>query len=106
MNKLETTQKIVTVQKLTRQERTGTPDQLAKRLSVSRATLYRMIDELKSYGSEIKFCRTRNSFYYSGDKVTDIHFRIDSFAEMTEEELRNISGGTKIFSLFLFPSQI
>ncbi|MCL2682267.1 MAG: helix-turn-helix domain-containing protein [Bacteroidales bacterium] len=77
---------LVILEKLIRQEHTGTPKQLMKRLSISRSTLYRRIDELNSYGTKIKFCRTRNTFYYNSDEVIDILFNIKSTAEPTNPE--------------------
>ena len=47
-----------------RRKATGTPDEFAKRLKLSRRTLYRHIDELKSLGAEISYCRNTQTFYY------------------------------------------
>ena len=104
MNKLKSVELFVTLEELIRRGRTGTPDDLAERLSVDRSTVYRMIEELKSYGTEIKFCRTRNSFYYNDGPIINIVFRIEILSEMTNEEMRDTSGGYKIFSFFSPPS--
>ncbi|MDD3077939.1 MAG: HTH domain-containing protein [Paludibacter sp.] len=45
-------------------EKTGTPQQLAKRLGISRATLYVMIDQLKSIDMEIVYSRKTQTFCY------------------------------------------
>jgi len=77
------------LEKLVRQRRTGTPDELARRLSISRSALYDIIDELRADGVEIKYCRTRCSFYYNGNAFLNIHF---SITEATDpEEMKNIS---------------
>ncbi|MCL2415134.1 MAG: helix-turn-helix domain-containing protein [Bacteroidales bacterium] len=106
MSKLEHLRNLVTLEKLIRQKCTGTPDELARRLSVSRGTVYNIIDELNSHGVEIKFCRSSNSFHYNGDTIIDVSFRIrsvDGITEMSQEDMKNTSGGCKIFSSFLLP---
>jgi len=109
MSRFKFIDRLILLEKLIRQRRTGTPDELAQRLSVSRSALYRKIDELNSYGAEIQFCRTRNSFYYGGDIVIDIFFRPKLLAEttgieeMNVEEMKNISGGHKLFSKIFSP---
>ncbi|MCL2414972.1 MAG: HTH domain-containing protein [Bacteroidales bacterium] len=80
MNGIEKLKTLAALEKLIRQECTGTPKQLARRLSISERTLYRKIEILKSHGSEIKFSRIRNTFYYSNDEVVDVHFSIKSTA--------------------------
>jgi len=81
MNQAKILQNLATLEKLVRQECTGTPEQLMKRLSISRSTLTRRIDELNSHGVEIKYSRTRNTYYYNNYEVVDIHFSIKSTAE-------------------------
>ena len=94
MNKIHFFEKFIILEKLIRQGCTGTPDEFARRLSISRSTLYELIDELKSYGVEIKYSRRKNSFYYSGNSIIEVYFGIK---EMTESELRDTSGGGYIF---------
>jgi len=43
---------------------TGSPDQLAERLQISRASVFRYINDLKSFGAPIKYCKYRNSYIY------------------------------------------
>jgi len=95
MNKVQFLEKLITLEKFVRQGRTGTPDEFARRLSISRSALYEIISELKSYGVDIKYCRTRCSFYYNSNLFLDIHF---SLKELTPDELINISGGHYFFS--------
>jgi len=76
MNRIKNLKNLVVLEKLIRQERTGRPKQLAKRLSISCRTLYRKISELNAHGIEIKYCRTRNTYYYNNNEAIDIHFHI------------------------------
>jgi len=69
-------EKLSIMDKLIRQEHTGTPSELAERLSIGRSTLYEIIDELYSRGVEIKYSRTRRTFYYNNEMFLDIRFAI------------------------------
>ena len=78
MNHFDFLEKLSILNKLIRQERTGTPGDLAQRLSISRSKLYEIIDELNSRGTEIKYSRNRNTFYYNNDLFFDVRFAIRS----------------------------
>lgn len=43
---------------------TGDAATFAAKLGISRATLFNLIKELESYGIDIKYSRTRQSYYY------------------------------------------
>ncbi len=95
--------KLHVLNKLIRMEHTGTPGEFAKRLSISRSTLYEIIEELKARGVEIKYCRTRCTFYYNNDMFLDIRFIIEPLTEINDlGELKNISGGGNFFSSVRF----
>ncbi|MCL2502110.1 MAG: helix-turn-helix domain-containing protein [Bacteroidales bacterium] len=89
--------------KLIIREYTGSPHELARRLSISRSTLYEIIDELNSRGVEIKYSRNRGTFYYNNDMFLDIRFAIKPLESIDEpKELKHFSGGCNIFSSVLF----
>jgi hypothetical protein len=48
---------------------TGNPDNFAKKLNISRPTLYRYLEELKGFGAPIMYCKDRESFCYETDFV-------------------------------------
>jgi len=54
------------VHELIQQERTGSPDEIADILQISRGQLYKMINSLKDYGASIEYDRIRRTFYYTG----------------------------------------
>jgi len=43
---------------------TGTPEQLANRLDISRASVFRQIKLLKELGAKISYCPHRESYVY------------------------------------------
>jgi biotin operon repressor len=46
-------------------ERTGNAEQLANKLGFSRRTLFNYMDLLKDEGLNIKFCRTRVTYFFA-----------------------------------------
>lgn len=50
---------------LIRRKATGNYLQLSQKLGISKASIYRYLDDLRSLGAPIVYCRSRQSFYYS-----------------------------------------
>jgi DeoR/GlpR family transcriptional regulator of sugar metabolism len=53
---------------LIRKRATGSPDDLARRMGVSEATVYRWLQELKQFGLPVRYCRRRKTYLYDKDK--------------------------------------
>ena len=53
------------IHELIKKERTGTPDEIAKAMQISRRQLYKVIQTLKDYGACIKYDRSLQTFYYT-----------------------------------------
>lgn len=85
MKFFDTIEKLSVLDKLLRQGHTGTPSELAKRLSISRSTLYDIIDELHSRGVEIKYSRSRYTFYYHNHVALNLYYSIKPVAEMESD---------------------
>ncbi len=49
---------------LIKAKRTGTPDEFAAQLGISRSRLYEIIEELKSRGAPIAYSKASTTFYY------------------------------------------
>jgi len=77
--------------KLIEQEKTGTPEEFARRLGIQRRTLYDLIESIKSLGVEIKYDRKSQTFQYDSAQKIDIKF---SLQIISEGEIRKISGGS------------
>ncbi|MEL6656798.1 MAG: HTH domain-containing protein [Bacteroidota bacterium] len=52
---------------LIRHRMTGNSRQLAEQLHVSKSTLFRYLNELKSLGAPIAFCNQGRHYYYESD---------------------------------------
>ncbi len=48
-------------------KRTGTPDELAKRLYLSKSRLFRVIEDLKLKGALINYSREARTYYYTNN---------------------------------------
>lgn len=86
--------------KLVKEQRTGCPEELAKRLGVSRAKLYLMLEELRDYGVKIVFSKKVNSFKYTNCIGLNLNY---SFKVLGEKETILISAGKN--STFSFASK-
>lgn len=51
---------------------TGKPSEFAAKLGVSRATLYRFINDLRDEGLEVRFSRSQNSFYITPTTISEL----------------------------------
>lgn len=55
---------------------TGAPDVFAAKLGVSRSTLYNLIAEIKSYGIDVEYVRSLETFRYVHPDKVEIVIRI------------------------------
>lgn len=88
--------------KLIKQERTGTPDELADRLRISRRKLYELIEKLKCWGLNIQYDRGRETFMFTEEGWVDIQF---SLKVIKSGECKKISGGGHFFPSVLFSAR-
>ncbi|MDR9364576.1 MAG: helix-turn-helix domain-containing protein [Balneolaceae bacterium] len=97
MKFVEQIERLKYLDELIRKGNTGTPDELARRLGISRSQLYNLINYFNDLGVPVKFSRRKNSFYYhEDDKNLEITFSIKI---ITDEEIMVLQGGScKIFS--------
>lgn len=61
--------------RLIRIKATGTPQQLADKLSISERTLYETLELMKDLGAPIKYCRHSQRYYYTDEGGFDFSFR-------------------------------
>lgn len=64
MNVFNKLQQLQQLHELIQQGNTGRPENLASALGVTRAKLYMLIDELKSFNHNIYYSRRKQTFYY------------------------------------------
>jgi predicted transcriptional regulator len=81
---------------LIKSEKTGNPETLAKRLHISRASLYRLLEDLKSYNAIIRYSREKESFFYLNDFNLKIKYEVQV---LKIDNLMKINGGWCSFSI-------
>lgn len=63
------------------------------RVNISRSCFYEYLDELKSYGAEIEYCRKIKSYYYLNDFSIEFEIKIADKTILSNDKLNNIFGG-------------
>ncbi|MEI6275753.1 MAG: HTH domain-containing protein [Prolixibacteraceae bacterium] len=99
MNKLlQHIQLIERVDQLIRLRATGSPRNLARRLAISEASLYRLIETLREMGAPIEFSVCYQSYVYS----SEVKFICGFFQkELSNKEIQIINGGVHNLALLL-----
>jgi len=90
MNFIKEIERIKKLHLLIREEKTGTPNELAKQLHIGRSRMYDLLDVLKELDATIKYCKKKESFYY--DKPFELVLKY-SLKTIVDEETREIFGG-------------
>lgn len=75
---------------LVRLKATGRPRELARRLNISEATVFRLIDTMKELNAPILYDLARQSYVYSEITSFKCGFYME---ELTSETGKNFSGG-------------
>jgi len=96
MNFSHTIERLQLLHSLISQKRTGSPEELAQRLGVSRSCLYNMIEKLKSFQLPVIYSRKMGSFYYKQDVEFELNMKINI---IEEEESMKINGGNLTYFL-------
>ena len=99
MKVFEYLDRISKMHKLVLRQRTGTPDEFARQLGVSRTSLYELIDELRSRGVPIAYSKSQKTFFYR--QPYDINITC-SLRPLSMVEDREFNGGVNFFPKILF----
>ncbi len=99
MKVFEYLDRISTMHKLVSRRKTGTPQEFADQLGVSRTSLYELIDELRSRGAPIVYSKSARTFFYQ--QPYDIAITC-SLKPLTYNEQKENSGGAMFFFKILF----
>lgn len=97
MTKLEEQiNQIERIDQLVRMHATGNPAQLAERLKISKASLFRLLDLMKQLKAPIKFDIYLQSYIYE----EDVSFKFGFYTKVLDQSLaQEINGG---YSTFMF----
>lgn len=67
---------VATFHQYVKRGNTGDATSFASKLGISRASLFNLINELKSYGIEIEYSRVRQTYYYLHPEKVEINLTI------------------------------
>lgn len=56
-------EKLNRIQELAKRNATGSPKELAQRISVSERTLFRLVQNIKDQGILMEYCRKTNTYF-------------------------------------------
>ncbi|WP_373397046.1 HTH domain-containing protein [Algoriphagus halophilus] len=91
-------ERIQILNKLIHEQRTGSPDELAKRLGISRRQLYVYLEYMEDHGLKIRFSRKVGSFIYSSEQRLEIAFKFEVLNIKNQQE---VFGGKTIKNNYL-----
>lgn len=69
--------KVLTIDRKIHNQNTGTAELLAKQLNISRSNLFEILSELKDYGADLRFDRSRKTFFYANDFKISFIIEVD-----------------------------
>ena len=90
MQLFETIDRAQRIHRMIQKSATGTPAEFAERLHISRRSLYYLLDELKDFGAEIAYDRTKCTFYYANNFELELIIKV---SPLTSKEKSYIYGG-------------
>jgi len=99
MKVFEYLDRISMMHKLVSRQVTGTPEEFARQLGVSRTSLYELLDELRSRGAPIVYSKSAKTFFYRQPYDIAVTCSLRPLSKIEEKEN---SGGMKLFSKVLF----
>lgn len=86
-------ERISQIDRSLRFKKTGTADEFARKLCISRSTLFEMFSLMKDFGAEIAYCPHRQTYYYTQEGRFEIGFKPQN--KLSEDDMEKISGGNK-----------
>jgi len=91
------------IHKLIQQQNTGSPDELAERLKISRRQLYNILDYLKEIEAPLIFSRKDNTFCYTYnfDMLVNVSVQV-----LVNDELKTIYGGQTLLKENFFRARL
>lgn len=80
-------ERIKKVHQLILEEKTGSPQEFASKLHISRSQLYNVLDILKEYDAPIKYSKKINSFFYTKPYELELKYSLIIFLDDEKREI-------------------
>lgn len=96
MKAIEQLERIQQIIKLIKLEKTGTPEEFANHLQISKRRLYDHLDNFRDMGAQIDYSKLRNTYTFSNGHEVELKY---SFKLISKEKEQDIFGGYCLFNL-------
>ena len=93
MNLLEQLSLLERLDNLINRKNTGTAQEMAERLDISRRSVFNYLEKLRYYGAEIDFCPIRKSFIYVNENKPQLPI-------ISKLNAKKIQGGESFITFF------
>ena len=90
MKALKQLERLARINKLIKEEKTGTPEEFACCLHIGKRRLFEHLDELRNMGIQIDYSKQRGTYYFSNGHEIELSF---SFKIISKETAKEIFGG-------------
>jgi len=100
MKAFEQLERLTRLSRLIKQEKTGTPEEFASCLHISRRRLFEHLDELRTMGVQIDYSKQRGTYYFSNGHEIELRYSLKIISKDSAKEI--FGGKCKIFSSVLF----
>jgi len=96
MKAFEQLERIRKIIRLIKYEKTGTPEEFADSLRISKRRLYDHLENFRDLGVRIDYSKERNTYFFSNGNELELHY---SFKLISKEKEEEIYGGHAPFCL-------
>jgi predicted DNA-binding transcriptional regulator YafY len=100
MSLLKYVERLKRMDDLIRRKATGTPDQFAEKLGISKSMLMINLNELKELGAPIKFNNIEQAYCYEKECSLLLQF------ELTKQDASALKGGKNSFNNFIHSNTV
>ena len=90
MKAFEQLERLTRINRLIKEEKTGTPEEFASRMHIGKRRLFEHLDELRTMGVQIDYSKQRGTYYFSNGHEIELTF---SFKIISKETAKDIFGG-------------
>jgi biotin operon repressor len=90
MKAFEQIERLRRMNQLIKSERTGSPEEFARTLRISRRQLFNYLDEIKSLGVEIGYSKASRSYYFNNGHELELDY---SVKVLSKKDIGKVEGG-------------
>lgn len=96
MKTFDQLERLTRINRLVREEKTGTPEEFASCLHIGKRRLFDLLDELRTMGVQIDYSKQRRTYFFLNGHEMELKYSLKIISKETEKE---IFGGNLTFFL-------